>query len=852
MIVLWKKPNGKICLNMSLLVIEQPEDVSLSGNPVGYLFRSNNLYNGIFIYPEITITFTAQAGSGEIFTIDFCDPNNGQVISLTFTAVETPADCSNEFYDDTPRVQTPDLATWVDAIALQIQKYPPLNSYYTVESNGTNAITIKARGATAAYAIKNVTTDITGATVDLTNQATFHTPERRPAFLVSVEVWIEKQYNSSHFERVALLTSEPDDLGEVDFDISSILDAEIKRSFNDAPLPDVQSDANNFVTRADVTRKYFIRYSEVYGGLSENQFWQYGDKKLIQHGAVSKEDFPKNAFFSYIQAKEAFLTWMPQGKLLAADQKDFLSWFNFTAGVVVPVINAEVFFTDGTSQLAVLNSFLESFQQQPNEVCHVPVGYTQLDLGAVDPAKTVKAWEIFLVDTTTATTISERRRYILDTSCPVCVEDIVYLTSLCLPEVVRTTGQWQKNLNVQRLFIDAPLQPDYKVVNGKEYQYDREGANTFTARTGYMSKAFAEYFQDFLLYNSAWQLTSEGLIPVLIDGNNFKITECLQFLHTVDFPVRRSIPICDYSAQERIPFLVEKWDCGLEGYTVDSNLKTVTNYGDLTIYDLDGSVLHSVSWNPTTECYEFPSVVSFPGRYQVEVDLTVNGEVLKYRPFHQTRNAEFTFRHNDTFTAFFLQGTEAGIPVYIDFNDGAGWQSFTQGTTILPYGALYGASTAVRNVRVQTPCQEKITLIAWLPHSMTEYNVEAFLGLLILSPFLTSVSGEVNTSFHPQLAGGFFNGNSFTSIDLGLPINVGALNYSGNSIEAPELEEFIFYLWEHRLLFDPTVKVLDLSGNPGSGSISVEADDAINGTDNAGTGKYLGDGLIQNNWLVTI
>ena len=79
------------------------------------------------------------------------------------------------------------------------------------------------------------------------------------------------------------------------------------------------------------------------------------------------------------------------------------------------------------------------------------------------------------------------------------------------------------------------------------FQYAQDFENIFTYRTGYKSRIEIEALQEMLIENQAYEIFQSGYVPLFITDKKFDITECLQFLHALQFKAVRSLKRINYS-----------------------------------------------------------------------------------------------------------------------------------------------------------------------------------------------------------------------------------------------------------------------------------------------------------------
>lgn len=834
---------------MSVSIEDRPFEVSLSRNPVVYKMQSDNLYDSIFIFPSLQIDFINTAATGYQFSFNFKDPNSATTIELRFIAVPNPDDSGKEFIDSSYVG-----VTYAQDVAAQIEQHPVLSSYYDVSIvGGGNSILFTAKQAIEEL----IPTDFdksNGLTIGSETTLTdFLLPNSRSNFKIVLEVWFEDVYQSNDWRLVGRESSVPDNAGEVFFDIADILDASVQESYQTPPLPefDPTQIAPLEIQVANVTRRYYIRYAESFGGQLSVDNWLDDRKLMVHHGGISSEDFAKGNFFLYQQANKRFSTWLPNKLPVKETQPQYLSWINYLNIDATISLKFKVYFTDGTDSGDVL--FGAPFDVLKWETLLLPAGHNQIGVkGATPPGKVAYKWDIWIEES--AAVVTEIRTYYLDCSFGDCDETILYLNGLCSPETFLTSGRWRQDFKIDRIFGNKSLAPGYMIINGQQFQFSKRGQDSFMVRSGYISKDLAIALKAMLITNSLFHITAEGYFPVVMSTDSFEITECKQFLHSLEFAVKRAFTTDEYSAAGKQPLISKLLDCGLTGFAVDDNDLKIQSHDDLEIFEADGvTSIEVVAYDAPSKSYPLATKIIEEDNYVIKVSFNLGGgNTLDYVFVCEYLNEHASYVHSETAIQQFTIGSlEAGTDFFVDWGLGAGEVPLIVGTTPTAFGNFYPIGGS-KKVDISLPCADKIDVFAVGDTTVLDVNVQKFVNLESLIIAGDNYSGKFSLITFPKLAIAWLLNSAFTEIEVGFVRDLDTLIFSDNELGIQALEDILYGLWKYRKLYTVVGIFLNISGNPGIPNLSIKSQDILAGTTGSGL-EFENEGLVTDyGWIVIL
>lgn len=522
-----------------LVLLEQPDDISFTRNPVLIKLRALDDVDNLPFGPKGARSEMRRGfvpfGEDETLVLSWEEPN-GSATSITFTFKLTPS-----AVDELPRDITPfiDYNAYFQNIGDAMMAHPlvgPFFRVYTTFNGGSQSLWIEALDTAAGWTVEFDSSGIaSGSPSDFHYAAeASNIPDN---YYVLVDIFVENTYDQGDYERVAILKGVPDADSNLHFNIEEVLDKHIFRLIAlDSGLP-IPRFTDNEVVKADVTRRYFFRYTEYSDDLAEPVV-ATSDIKLALCGGIAANLWAEYDFFTSIGIDNSLLTWYPDGKNVSTEQPEWLSWYNYT-GEAKTIVLQLIRYT-ATETLPNLYAFdiLEKVEAQDKEILLIPCGYEQL---GIDDEDEVLKYTVRVVDADSdweggnPEYLSQARTFYVDIFYYEEKRYVQYLNGFCLPETLRCVGNFSSDLEVQRETTTRLLTEDYSSAFRELKQAAHDYDNIFTYRSGYLSKHEVDALQELLLYNHAWEVYEEGYIPLLIRSDRFALFTTRQYLHSVAF-----------------------------------------------------------------------------------------------------------------------------------------------------------------------------------------------------------------------------------------------------------------------------------------------------------------------------
>lgn len=232
-------------------VLQHPNKVSFSRNPVLFEFQTDSLYSEQGRSFRSVMQFNATKSAGSAFTLSW------KGVTITFDFVNEPTFNNGR---ELPAYQSGSTSDWLDHVVVALEQNYYLASSFTIEK-GTNqtSILFTSRASSSDFNITYAgTTDMSGVVWSISELA--QDKVIRKNFALYFEIWVEREDRSA-FDRYAQSTVEVDNDGKAFWNIQQYLTAIL---LQEGPvLPDLVF--NGIVVDNRSVRQYYIRYAEMYG-----------------------------------------------------------------------------------------------------------------------------------------------------------------------------------------------------------------------------------------------------------------------------------------------------------------------------------------------------------------------------------------------------------------------------------------------------------------------------------------------------------------------------------------------------------------------------------------------------------
>lgn len=320
-----------------------------------------------------------------------------------------------------------------------------------------------------------------------------------------------------------------DDIASVD--ISYMLDAFFRFIFTrQTPIPYQDSTVPELAT---TYKQFRVSYWERYGDPPADQDIDGPDAYWVYFGE-SRKDLDYSTFFTFgINALGKILSNYPVRKTVDEESHEFLPFYS-TLNNTEYQAKVGVYFTDGSFQNRTINA-IDKITLNEGDIAHFPVGYSQLNLDQVNTAKTVHRWTVNIEIAASNAAVTVVYTYYMDCLNRECRHELVYLNLYGMASFFRTTGAWERLLNVSRQKAVALLAE--KNWRTRDFQASNINDNTWNAKSGYITKAEAIALEELHVSDITFELKGIYLYHLLFLSKKYSITECLRELHFWQAPL---------------------------------------------------------------------------------------------------------------------------------------------------------------------------------------------------------------------------------------------------------------------------------------------------------------------------
>lgn len=367
----------------------------------------------------------------------------------------------------------------------------------------------------------SVTHTITGGTVHLSgNPIQVILTGTNPGYKLAVKITCAELFGSPFVDEI-----KPDGDLKAEFDISGYFDQPVDYAFNYPGIGKVTAyDALAFTATIDIGEVY----TDVNGDRQEswagvNQSIRVLKGRLRPYELALLNEDGKSFASEFIDGGK-FLTHLANNQAVGALQEMklwYLSRWDTDHQAVIHMAIETDFYTEPfeiTEDTNLIPSGLFEFTINPTFWgFNIPPG------SAMPPQNKILAYSFWLTDKATGNDISERRRFVIDTTYYEKVFEFYYVNPLSGVDSIRLTGEHKQSVNtsVETATAPVPVGSGTKVPGIKTVSAGSQ--RSWEINTGYKSRDEMLALRDFLDSKQRWMVdpdrsTWRKLIPVYIEG----------------------------------------------------------------------------------------------------------------------------------------------------------------------------------------------------------------------------------------------------------------------------------------------------------------------------------------------
>ena len=336
-----------------------------------------------------------------------------------------------------------------------------------------------------------------------------------------------------------------DDSGKTYFDFSeylkSHLDSIAALDTVSPPFQFPEDGMYSYVKHPDFVIGYNVGFAEKYEG--KYRKYVFDETRYSINGGLSRKaiNYYNNLgsdYFANADNKLRFLASSPATKITGKLQPEKLYYY-----FVVPKspyswkIAVKCYFTDGTNHSFYADDIAVSSAKLVVECC---VGYSRLNLGNINPSKTVDKWEVWLEDSDSET-ISEVRTFLLDSNEREYERTFIFKNSFGCYEVARFIGEGEQAIQLKRASLSVKDYESYSHTNPPNKTYQAWETQKRKANTGWITQEQNDSFRDLLLTTECYEILDNLLFPVVISTTRIKKYEKDGvYLYSIDVEYERA------------------------------------------------------------------------------------------------------------------------------------------------------------------------------------------------------------------------------------------------------------------------------------------------------------------------
>lgn len=505
-------------------VLSKPASPSLTGNPmVVKVACADGNGDGLQwrgVYTELITDGYFRLQSGQTIQVTYIEPSG---LSLNINFISSSGSNINSIPDDTVSYPS-DIAYWT-AVAEKIQGHQEVNSrlkvYATDIGTGVKLI-VEAIDQTPEWVVSLDVNTIPNVSV---NQITVPTTTVPDEYRVFIDVFIEDSFNSGTFTKIGMLDERPSSDSTVRFDISNILDSGIKNQLPDLLVPTWD---DSIPIGLKTTRNYFLRIYEIlsvpqvgFGSvIIESQ-----SSALI--GGVSYNLFASNNnFLGSIIQDTCFFSWKGLSRSIDENQPEWLPYYNYNASEIGVLLEVKEYNDTDQNPIVTRKVFDDDqYSVLSGRIILLPIGARQLSISSNTAYYTVQMIDHYdwVEGGQQVTPISPIVKITIDRNYYEEIKYLQYLNTFYAPELLRCTGDFSKELETNTNDTEITLVPGFSSAIAANYTYRTDWANRFKYNTGYVSPVEMEFIQELYIYRKAYEVSSEGYIPLKIIGKKMDV-----------------------------------------------------------------------------------------------------------------------------------------------------------------------------------------------------------------------------------------------------------------------------------------------------------------------------------------
>lgn len=842
-------------------ILNTPNVCSLTQNAMIFQVESTQFFPSEKIYPKLRLKFSSSLTMGFYFQFEFINPQTFSNEIIRFRTVDV---YKNE--GDIKHGLFTTVSFFTSETIKYLKRIKKLTSFYNIVFVANGQIDLVAKEAIKELIPINIQQNMSEgfSSFTFTIFSSYNNPSEREGYQLKALVYYnDPKRDFSHIQNFELINIQNVALDENArglVDVSEIINGKIESEWDEIPIPPYIQAANPawwFYTPN--LRQYYVQFKE---------FWNNDpiDSEIessilfASWGGISTDDEVIKDAVNHILTSNKFLTWIPSGKEINATQTDFLYFMNGNQEKPWR-IKVKVYTSISTTTYTLGEILLKPFQT---------VGFfaniekyidnnSIVDLITLAPNEKVVKYEFSIYEKNLITNSypidpTDRFVYYYHNYCN--KKYILYFNSFGYAETFSTQSNWIESINLSTSIASRGLQYNNSHLRSKNFIFSSQHQNSIVLESSILKREEARRLQSMINSTYTFILENKRWIPVLIETKKEAVWNNSEFTQSLELELLKANTNDRASFYDTLPnVIVEK-----QGYSLIFQL-LLNGYdfklaGDLSIFSSTGNLIKTLFFDEPN--FQYKNVASAndwltealaEGVYNYSVSVQDNSDKTSIlKGVFEVKYERFYFYLGGTgIKSFYLGKDDLGFAynVYVKYNLDSTAASDTI-IDIYPNVEINPNYThsGYKKITITTPSFQDVDLFQSNNSSLKFINLDALFNLKNLNLRFTDITGTLYLNKLTKLQIVFLANSPITHIEIGVLKDLTYFHLRTlEDFTALALQDLIIQFWNFRKMYDhPVTITLQNMIAP-----NAETNDLINGM-----GIYLGDGLIQNNFTVTI
>jgi hypothetical protein len=837
-------------------ILKQPNVCALTKNAMVFELEASNQFATPKIYPKLNFTFTGVFVVGLYFEFSFTNPRTKTSETVRFKTVNTLID------ENDVRAYPASLSLYTDSLISDLQKIKLLSSYYEINRIAAGEIEIVAKYPLEELIPDSVSENISDEPLigfSYSILEAFNLPIEREGYQMKALIY----YNDpginfttpTDFELISIQTLTVDEDGKCFIDVSEILDGKIESEWDEIPLPPYQvPEVGLFHFKTPNLRQYYVVFKEYWD--EEVQEFSVQSSKLFCHwGGISTDDEIAKDAINHILTAKKFLTWIPSGKHINKGQEDFLYFMN---GPVEKTwrLRINIFTENPLNTQNLVEITLKPFQTfgfYANVDKYIEDGILFSAVGSNLVRYNFEIFEYNLITSEFETVPADTFQFYYEDYCT--KKYILYFNSFGLAESFSTHNEWEETINVSKEIASRGLLYNDSNLRNKTFIFNSVHQNSIVMQSSLMRREEVRRLQTMLLSTYTFVLEEKRWIPVIVETKKAKVWNNSIFTQYLEMEMIKANSSDRASFFEILPnLLVSKVDYSIRFDLVLNNFK-LDVISDLSIFDKTGSLVKTLVFDDVD--YNFVSEADaddwhinqlVEGVYSYSFTVTdFNGVSKKIQGVFEYLLEKFDYVIGGTGDVEITLGatTSPLANVYIGLNNITTDSTISfediKGTEIITHP--FGTTTGFKYCKFVSPTFKDVNYFTSNGNDFLKLDIQRFYNIQNLLIQNGNIEDKLYLNKLQLLQNILIKNVPITEVEIGYLKSITTFAIENCDLDEDAMESLITEFWNFRKMYGHTVNIF----LTGMGAVNGETTALINGT-----GIYAGDGLLDNNFLVTI